>query len=222
MPIVCGNGSRQSNSPHNRFCSGPTRIIHRSRFKPSGRELPSGDGRRSLQVDGAYTAAAWKQSIVPFLQRAGDAVPELDPLLKGFQEEYRRQYFEQWQQFLAEFPQGETPWWRTREQRRQLALMLLDEQSPYNRLVDVTVNELKPLLPVMMVAEVSLSQAAEEQSTGTFVRVLKNAWGTVSRLWERPPPSPPPDAPRQEWIPAYPAGFVRCSTTSALKAARHI
>ena len=166
---------------------------------------PSRDGRRSLQVDGAYTAAAWNQSIGPFLERAGDAVPELDPLLKGFQEEYRRRYFEQWQQFLAEFPQGETPWWRTREQRRQLALMLLNEQSPYNRLPDVIVNELKPLLPMMMVAEVSLSQAAEEQSTGTFVRVLKNAWGTVSRLWERPPPSPPPDAPQAGMDPSVPS-----------------
>jgi type VI secretion system protein ImpL len=165
---------------------------------------PSRDGRRSPQVDGAYTAAAWKQSISPFLERAGDAVPELDPVLRGFQDEYRRRYFEQWQQFLAEFPQGETSWWRTREQRRQLALMLLNEQSPYNRIVDVTVDELKPLLPGMMVAEVSLSQAAGEQSTGTFVRVLKNAWGTVSRLWERPPPPPPPDAPQARTEPGVP------------------
>jgi type VI secretion system protein ImpL len=165
---------------------------------------PSRDGRRSLQVDGAYTSAAWKQSISPFIERAADAVPELDPLLKRFEEEYRRQYFGQWQQFLADFPQGETPWWRTRDQRRQLALMLLNEQSPYNRIVDVTVNELKPLLPLMMGAEVSLSQAAEEKSTGKFVQVFKTAWGTVSRLWERPPPSPPPDAPQAGMEPSVP------------------
>ena len=138
---------------------------------------PSRDGRRGLQVDGAYTPAAWKQSIFPFLRRAADAVPELDPLLKGFQEEYRRQYFEQWQRFLAEFPQGELPWWRTRDQRRQLALMLLDDESPYNRIVDVTVDELKPLLPVMMVAEVSLSQAAQDASTGKFVATAEQRLG---------------------------------------------
>jgi type VI secretion system protein ImpL len=165
---------------------------------------PSRDGRRSPQVDGAYTAAAWKQSIVPFLERAGDAVPELASHLKGFQDEYRRRYFEQWQQFLAEFPQGEAPWWRTRDQRHQLALMLLNEQSPYNRVVDATVDELKPLLPAMMAAEVSLNQAAEGQPTGTFVRVLTSAWGTVSRLWERPPPSLPPVAPQAGTEPSVP------------------
>ena len=42
MPIVCANGFRQSNSPHNRFCSGPTNSIHRSRCKPSGRERRAG------------------------------------------------------------------------------------------------------------------------------------------------------------------------------------
>ena len=157
---------------------------------------PSRDGRRSLQVDGAYTSAAWKQSILPFLERAGDAVPELDPLLKGFETEYRRRYFEQWQQFLAEFTQGESLWGRTRDQRRQLALMLLDEQSPHNRIVDVTVDELKPLLPMMMVAEASLNQAAQEKSTGAVVQLLTKAWGTVSRLWERPPPSAPQEAPQ--------------------------
>jgi type VI secretion system protein ImpL len=165
---------------------------------------PSRDGRRSLQVDGAYTSVAWKQSISPFIERAADAVPELHPLLKGFEEEYRQQYFGQWQQFLADSRQGETPWLRTRDQRRQLALMLLNEQSPYHRIVDVTVNELKPLLPLIMGAEVSLSQAAEEQPTGKFVQVFKTAWGTVSRLWERPPPTPPPDVPRAGTEPGVP------------------
>jgi hypothetical protein len=166
---------------------------------------PTRDGRTSLQVNGAYTPAAWNQSISPFLERAADAVPELDPLLKGFQEDYHKQYFEQWQQFLAEFPQGELPWWRTREQRRQLALMLLDENSPYNRIVDVTFDQLKPLLPVMMVAEVSLNQAAQEKATGRFSQLLTNLWGTVSRLWQRPPSSGPQDAPRTGTTPNVPS-----------------
>jgi type VI secretion system protein ImpL len=153
----------------------------------------TGEGRSGFQIDGAYTPAAWKQSILPFLQRAGDAVPELDPQLKEFQHEYRRQYFEQWQRFLASFPQGELPWWRTREQRRQLASKLLDAESPYNRIVDVAFAELKPLLPVMMVAEVSLNQAAQDPSKGKFAQLLSNAWQTVSQLWPRRPPSNAPE-----------------------------
>jgi type VI secretion system protein ImpL len=164
----------------------------------------SADGRRSFQVDGSYTAAAWKQSILPFLQRAADAVPELDPLLRGFQEAYRRQYFEQWQRFLAEFPQGELASWRTREQRRQLALKLLEEDSPYNRVVDTTFDELKPLLPLTMVAEVSLNQAAQDQPGGKFVRLLSNIWRTVSQVWERPQPSGPENAPAPDSEPPLP------------------
>jgi type VI secretion system protein ImpL len=147
----------------------------------------SGDGRRGFQIDGAYTPAAWKQNILPFLQRAADAVPELDPQLKEFQQEYRRQYFEQWRRFLTDFPQGELPWWRTREQRRQLALNLLDEGSPYNRIVDVAFDELKPLLPTIMVAEVALNQPTQGPSQGKFAQLLSNAWQTVSQLWQRRP-----------------------------------
>jgi type VI secretion system protein ImpL len=163
-----------------------------------------GDGRRGFQIDGAYTPAAWKQSILPFLQRAGDAVPELDPQLREFQQEYRRQYFEQWQRFLADFHQGELPMWRTREQRRQLALGLLDEGSPYNRIVDVAFDELKPLLPVMMVAEVSLKQSAQDPSRGKFAQLLSNIWQTVSQLWKRAPANAPQNAPATDTEPPIP------------------
>lgn len=99
--------------------------------------------------------------------------------------------------------------------------MLLNEQSPNNRLIDVTVNELMPLLPMMMVAEVSLSQAAEEKSTGTFVQALKNACGTVSRLWKGRLLAYHQMHLRQEWRLACPIGFARCYTICALKAAWH-
>jgi hypothetical protein len=36
--------------------------------------IPVADTRKASQVDGAYTAGAWKQSILPFLQRAEEAV----------------------------------------------------------------------------------------------------------------------------------------------------
>jgi type VI secretion system protein ImpL len=169
---------------------------------------PSREGRRGLQVDGAYTSAAWRQSISPFLERAGEAVPELEDLLRGFEAEYRRRYFEEWQQFLADFAQGEAPWLRTREQRRQLALMLLNEQSPYNRVVEVTADELKPFAPWTMVTHIPLDQTAQKQSSGGFMQLLTNARGTVRRLWEQPTPSPPQDTPQAE-VPRTVPAWVR-------------
>src|SRR5262245_17784735 len=153
------------------------------------------DSRGGFQVAGDYTSAAGKQSILPFLRRAGDAVPELEPQLGDFRDEYRRLYFEQWQRFLAEFPQGEMPWVRAREQRRQLALRLLNEDSPYHRVVDATFEQLKPLLPVLMVAEVSLNQSAQEAPRGRFGQLLRNTWETVSQLWKGPQSSAPENAP---------------------------
>jgi hypothetical protein len=148
-----------------------------------------GNGRKGPQVEGAYTSTAWKQSILPFLQRAADAVPDLEVPLKEFQTEYRSQYFEQWRRFLAEFPQGELPWWRTREQRRQLALKLLDDQSPYNRVLDATFDQLKPLLPLLLVAEVAVSETATSPAGGRISQFLLNTWQSLSQLWSRRQPT---------------------------------
>ena len=69
--------------------------------------IPVADSRKAPQVDGAYTTGAWKQSILPFLQRAEEAVPDMTPILRAFQEEYYTQYFKQWRGFLVDFPRGE-------------------------------------------------------------------------------------------------------------------
>jgi hypothetical protein len=60
-----------------------------------------------MRVEGAYTQLAWGQGILPFLQRANTAVPDVGPFLQAFVGEYRTQYFEQWRRFLVEFPRGE-------------------------------------------------------------------------------------------------------------------
>jgi hypothetical protein len=153
--------------------------------------LQPADGGRAMQVDGAYTPGAWKQSILPFLQRAGEAVPDTEPLLKEFQAEYRAQYFEQWRRFLAEFPSGELPLWRTREQRRKLALRLLDASSPYDRILDLTFENLKPLLPSLPVTGASPTGAAEDRLAQQPTSLLGKIKQTVSQLWQR-------ERPRQE------------------------
>jgi hypothetical protein len=155
------------------------------------------DGGRALQVDGAYTPGAWKQSILPFLQRAGEAVPDTEPLLKEFQAQYRAQYFEQWRHFLAEFPSGELPLWRTREQRRKLALRLLDASSPYNRVLDLTFEHLKPLLPSVLATGASPAGAPEDKPVQQPAGWLGKVWQSVSQFWQK-------ERPRQQTNDAVP------------------
>lgn len=109
--------------------------------------LPLVGGRNLVQVEGAYTRRAWEEGFLPFLQRAGEAVPDIQPLLEEFQTTYRTQYFEQWLRFLIEFPRGEQPWLGTPGQRRQIMLKFADERSPYNRLLDVMAENLAPFIP---------------------------------------------------------------------------
>jgi type VI secretion system protein ImpL len=108
--------------------------------------LPTSDSK-TVRVEGAYTQAAWQKKILPFLQRASEAVPGIEPDIKEFQEGYRTRYFAQWQEFLENFTRGEQPWLKTRAQRRQLALKLLETSSPYTRVVDGAFEHLQPLLP---------------------------------------------------------------------------
>jgi type VI secretion system protein ImpL len=144
--------------------------------------LPTADNKKAVQVDGAYTPAAWKQSILPFLQRAGDAVPDMGPHLQEFQEAYRTQYFEQWRRFLAEFPRGEPV---SREPRRRLAVKLLDEHSPYNRVLDVVLVNLRPLLPVALALESLPPHTAERKPPQPPASLLEQARGTIRQWWEK-------------------------------------
>src|SRR5215510_11038831 len=143
--------------------------------------ISAADGRKAVQVDGAYTAGAWKQSILPFVQRAEEAVPDMAPLLSAFQEEYYAQYFKQWRDFLVDFPRGEA---LPREARRRLASKFSDENSPYNRIVDVVLAQLTPLLPAALILEGAPAEAAAgkpEQPVSWFEKAKR----TISQLWEK-------------------------------------
>jgi type VI secretion system protein ImpL len=142
------------------------------------------DGKKALQVDGAYTPAALQQSIIPFLQRAREAVPDMTPLLKEFQNDYREQYFTQWRRFLDEFPRGEA---LPREARRRLALKLLDEQSPYHRILDTTYANLKPLLPVEPGSN-STSPGADSKLAQQPTNLWSRIWRMVSQWWSKEVP----------------------------------
>ena len=150
----CGVGLGQNNSHHARLFSGPTNYAPVTSLT-FWQALPPVDGKQALQVDGAYTEVAWKQSILPFLQRVGESVPEVEPLLNDFQARYRAQYFEQWERFFSGISERRVALSRTRENRRQLAVKLLDVNSPYNRILDVAYNQLKPLLPIALPIETS-------------------------------------------------------------------
>ena len=146
--------------------------------------LPTGNGQRRLdstiRVEGAYTPGAWKRSIHPFLRRAGDAVPDMVSLLNDFEQEYRTQYFEQWRTFLTEFPRGELPWWSSHTRRRQLAMGLLEENSPYNRIIDATLVNVRPLLPAVLTLEMQTPDAVQSEATGgSVIRKVRQLFGAV-------------------------------------------
>jgi type VI secretion system protein ImpL len=113
----------------------------------------SATGHGGVRVDGAFTPKAWQQSIQPFLRRSREAVPDMAPLLEDFKNHYQRTYFEQWQHFVAFFPRGEEPWLKSRERRRQLAMMLVDDQSPYMHITMDAFTNLMPFLPAVLVEE---------------------------------------------------------------------
>jgi type VI secretion system protein ImpL len=144
---------------------------------------PSVAGQPAVLVEGAYTPAAWQQSILPFLRRAADAVSDMEALLKEFEAAYRTQYFTQWQRFLADFPRGELPWWGTRERRRQLAMRLLDQHSPYNRILDDVFANVAPLLPPLLVVGIPSAVAGKDTPAGTSV--VQKAWQIVDQLQEK-------------------------------------
>jgi type VI secretion system protein ImpL len=149
-------------------------------FLPASRFYTAQQG--NIRVDGAYTPRAWTRSIYPFLQRAGDAAPDTRPLLEAFEKTYRSQYFEQWQRFLVAFPQGELPWWDTPAQRRKLALALMTEDSPYHRVIDAVLLNLKPLLPAVLTFDMATPEGAPEESRWAWgIRKAQELWQAVQK-----------------------------------------
>jgi hypothetical protein len=131
-------------------------------------------------VTGAYTQAAWEKGILPVLRHAPEAVPDIQPLLAAFVEEYRSQFFDQWRRFLTDFPRGELAWVDTHTHRRQLAARLLEVSAPYDRILNVAVENMQPLLPPPAAAlpPQTATQAAEPFA---WARVLQHYAESASR-----------------------------------------
>ncbi|RMF93880.1 MAG: hypothetical protein D6736_00990, partial [Nitrospinota bacterium] len=98
------------------------------------------------------------------------------------------QYLTRWERFLATFPQGETSWRRTREQRRRLAFRLLEEDSPYNRVLDTAFEHLQPWLPPPSLTE------TKEETSPPVTNPLKRAWQALRRFMARLVSRQPPPA----------------------------
>ena len=127
-------------------------------------DLPPQAAIAPVQVDGSYTQNAWQQSLRPFLIRAEAAVPDMQHALRNFRDSYRTDYFAQWHQFMVNFPSGESPWWQTAEQRRTLMTSLLQTTSPYNRVLDLTFEQLQPHLPADLVQQATSPDTAENKT----------------------------------------------------------
>jgi type VI secretion system protein ImpL len=144
-------------------------------------------GSLGAQVEGAYTRAAWEGSLLPFLRRAEQAAPGMAGALEQFTGDYRQQYFERWRLFLAEVSGSDLSGWRKRDDRQQLALKLIDESSPLNRLIDVTFDNIKPLLPPVLVVTAPVGSAedpaltAAEATIPGWIRVMRRYIGSETR-----------------------------------------
>jgi type VI secretion system protein ImpL len=124
---------------------------------------------KTMRVEGAYTRAGWEAGLLPLLQRADRAVPDVGQALARFRRAYTTQYFEAWQRFLEAFPHGQEAWTQPRERRLQLTARLLDARSPYNRIIDVAFANLQPLLPAAATPDTGKTQDA----TGTAPREMR-------------------------------------------------
>jgi len=137
------------------------------------------------RLDAACMREIWAQDVAPFLQQIQDAVPEVGARLHAFQEKYVQTCFGQWRRFLEEFPRGAERW-RGPERHRQLAFLLLEDKSPYRRVLDDTVANLGPWLPAGDAAEdergwalalrryaASPARASYEKAMGAIAEQLK-------------------------------------------------
>ncbi len=86
------------------------------------------------QVQAACTKKAWEQEIAALLQQIQDAVPEVNSQLRQFRQQHITDCLAQWQQFLTDFPQGATRW-KGSERRLTLAMRVLGDESPYQRVI---------------------------------------------------------------------------------------
>jgi type VI secretion system protein ImpL len=149
-------------------------------------KLPAPISANAPQIDASCTKQVWEEMVAPFLQQLQDAVRELAPRLKDFQSEYRSTCLAQWHKFLADFPRGSERW-TSANQERTLALELLTDASPCQRVIDDAVANLPPWLPRQgEPAEAAKWAAALNQWAGSeqrraYLDALKKVHGQLER-----------------------------------------
>jgi type VI secretion system protein ImpL len=103
----------------------------------------------TVQVDGAYTARAWKEAIQPLLVGLR-AIPadqsETAAVLTRFEADYRHEGLRRWEAFLAAFRDGERLT-GGRRAGREFAAWVVAPESPYRRVVDAAAANVSPLVP---------------------------------------------------------------------------
>ncbi len=130
------------------------------------------------QIEAACTRKVWERDLAPLLQQLQEAVPDAAQKLLTFRQQYLANCFTQWQQFLIGFSQGAERW-RSPERRRQLALRLLTERSPYQRVIEETIANLTPWLPaegetsVVLVWTVSLRSYLKSDQRQVYQDALR-------------------------------------------------
>lgn len=87
------------------------------------------------RVQAACTKKAWEQEIAALLQQIQDAVPEVNTQLRQFRQQHITDCLDQWKRFLTDFPQGAERW-RGSERRLTLAMRVLGNESPYQRVIN--------------------------------------------------------------------------------------
>jgi type VI secretion system protein ImpL len=139
-------------------------------------ELPAPIATIALpRIDAACTRKVWGQDVAPFLQQIQDAVPEVGPRLHAFQQGYVETCLAQWKRFLEAFPNGAASW-RGPDRRRELALRLLKQDSPYRRVLDDAVANLGPWLP---------ADEASKEGPGWAMALRRQATSPERKAYEK-------------------------------------
>ena len=90
-----------------------------------------------FQVDGAYTARAWREGISPLVSGLQKMATDQDfgAALKKFHENYQGRALKQWDNFLAKFPEGEGSL-SAASTTREFGAKILGPESPYFRVIE--------------------------------------------------------------------------------------
>ena len=102
----------------------------------------------TVQVDGAYTARAWKEAIQPLVVGLRGIPAEQGATmgaLTKFEADYRRDGLRRWAAFLDAFTEGERLA-GGRRNGRELAAWVVASESPYRRVVDAAAANVTPLV----------------------------------------------------------------------------